>query len=50
MILCGDVLTDLGRRAFRFAHEEANGEEERGLIVILGFLRIVRSRFHASSL
>ena len=41
MILCGDVLTDLGRRAFRFAHEEANSEVERGLIVIFGFLRIV---------
>ena len=37
MILCGEILTDLGRRAFYFAHEEVNGEEERGLIVIFGF-------------
>ena len=41
MILCGDILNDLGRLALRFAHEDANGEEERGLIVIFGFLRIV---------
>ena len=50
MILCGDVLIDLGRLAFRFAHEEANGEEEHGLIVIFAFLRIGKSRTHASSL
>ena len=50
MNLSCEILTDLGRRAFYFAHEEANGEEEHGLIVIFGFLRIVRSRFHASSL
>lgn len=50
MNLCGEILTDLRRLAFRFAHEEANGEEERGLIVTFSYLRIVRSRFHASSL
>ena len=43
MILCGDLLTDLGRFAFRFAHEEGNGEEERRLIVTFGFIRIVSS-------
>ncbi len=41
MILCGEILTDLGRRACYFAHAEDNSEEERGLIVIFGFLRIV---------
>ena len=50
MILCGEILTDLGRQGFYFSHEEANGEEEHGLIVIFAFLRIGRSRFHASSL
>ncbi|KZR69747.1 hypothetical protein PMIT1303_00051 [Prochlorococcus sp. MIT 1303] len=50
MNLWVEILTDLGRRAFRFAHEEANSEVERGLIVVFGFLRIVRSRFHTSSL
>ena len=50
MNLCGEIVTDLGRRPFYFSHQEVDGEEERGLIVIFGFLRIVRSRFHASSL
>ncbi|KZR78088.1 hypothetical protein PMIT1320_00170 [Prochlorococcus marinus str. MIT 1320] len=50
MNLCGETLTDLGRWPFYFSHQEVNGEEERGPIVIFGYLRIVRSRFHASSL